>query len=262
MKPYLAAVLVVVSAGFAAAGPAPIPPADVVVLGEIHDNPASHATQAGAVAMLAPKALVFEMLTEAQAAKMRDDLIDAPEKLAEALGWADTGWPDFSLYAPIFVAGRGAKVYGAEVPRDRAQVALKIGVPVLFGEDAAAYGLTEEPGADELAERLNLQMAAHCGALPLDLLPGMVDLQRLRDAMLARTALKALDETGGPVAVITGNGHARKDWGVPSYIARVAPQVSVFALGQGEDGAMPEGGFDIVLNMPAVDREDPCNAFK
>ncbi|MEJ2001347.1 MAG: ChaN family lipoprotein [Maritimibacter sp.] len=236
--------------------------ADVVVLGEQHDNPAHHLVQAEAVAELAPKALVFEMLTEAQAERAVPELRADAVALGKALDWAGSGWPDFEMYAPIFAAAPEARIYGAELPRDVARVALSVGVPHLFGAEAAEYGLTEALEPEELAERLNLQMEAHCGALPLDLLPGMVDLQRLRDAMLARKALTALAETGGPVVVITGNGHARRDWGLPSYIARVAPEVVVYALGQGEDGAVPEGGFDEVLDAPGVDRGDPCEALR
>ena len=58
-----------------AAGPvgpealAALPPTDVVVLGEVHDNPAHHAHQAQAVASIRPAAIVFEMLTPEQAAR-------------------------------------------------------------------------------------------------------------------------------------------------------------------------------------------------
>ena len=52
--------------------PEDLPRADVVLLGEVHDNPAHHAFQAEAVAYLAPRALVFEMLTPAQAALVVD----------------------------------------------------------------------------------------------------------------------------------------------------------------------------------------------
>jgi uncharacterized iron-regulated protein len=90
----------------------------------------------------------------------------------------------------------------------------------------------------------------------------MVAVQRLRDAVLARAVVQAMAETGGPVAVITGNGHARRDWGVPAYLSRVAPEWEVFVLGQTEAGAPLAGGFDAVLSAPAVDRPDPCAAFR
>jgi uncharacterized iron-regulated protein len=94
------------------------------------------------------------------------------------------------------------------------------------------------------------------------MLPGMVEVQRLRDAVLARAVVQAVEETGGPVAVITGNGHARRDRGVPAYLGRIAPDLEVFVLGQTEDGAPLEGGFDEVVSAPAVDRPDPCAAFQ
>lgn len=262
-----------VAAALVALAPAVAPPtaqagpflgdeAQVFVLGEVHDNPAHHAVQAEAVRDIAPRALVFEMLTEAQAAEVRDDRLDDPEALAELLAWDAAGWPDFAMYYPIFVAGRGARVYGAAVPRETTREAMQIGVATSFGPEADAYGLTAPLPTEQLAARLNLQLEAHCGALPTELLPGMVDVQRLRDATLARSALRALNETGGPVAVITGNGHARKDWGVPAYLARVAPDIAVRALGQGEDGRAPGGGFDLVLDAPGTERDDPCAAFE
>lgn len=244
------------------AGPVTGIEADIFILGEVHDNPAHHLLQAEAVAELAPKAMVFEMLTPMQAEAVREDLLDDPLALAGVLNWEDSGWPDFAMYAPIFAAARGAVFFGAEVQRDETRVAMEIGIPESFGDEAVVYGLTEEPDTDQLADRLNLQMEAHCNALPTELLPAMVDLQRLRDAVLARTAVAAFDATGGPVVVITGNGHARKDWGVPSYIARVRPELAVFSLGQSEDGQAPGGGFDALADAPAVAREDPCAAFR
>ena len=71
-----------------------------------------------------------------------------------------------------------------------------------------------------------------------------------------------VDVTGGPVVVITGNGHARTDWGAPHYVSKAAPGVRVFALGQGEAGKPPEGDFAAVVDGPAVDRGDPCEALR
>ncbi len=236
--------------------------AQVVVLGEVHDNLAHHQLQAAAVAELAPRALVFEMLTEEQAGKVTPELRADLPALGKALGWAESGWPDFAMYAPIFAAAPEAQIFGAELPRGWARLVMATGVTNVFAIEAVRFGLTEPLEENQLAERLNLQMAAHCGALPLELLPDMVEVQRIRDALLAQAALQALDETGGPVVVITGNGHARTDWGMPIYIARVAPEVTVFSIGQSEDGQTPEGRFDKVIDAPGVEREDPCLAFQ
>lgn len=234
---------------------------DVLVLGEVHDNPVHHEIQAREVAALKPAAIVFEMLTADQADGVVFDSADAAA-LEERLEWAKSGWPDFAMYYPIFAAAPEARIYGAGLPRSAAMEAMQEGIATLFGSDAALYGLDKPLPETEQTAREALQMAAHCDALPEEMLPGMVDIQRLRDAKLARAVARALDETGGPVAVITGNGHARRDWGVPAYLARVTPEAEVKVIGQTEEGAPLDGGFDVVLSAPAVDRPDPCDAFK
>lgn len=234
--------------------------ADIVILGEVHDNPAHHATQARWAARVAPKAIVFEMLTDAQAARAEPGLRGDKDALGRALGWKESGWPDFAMYYPIFAAAPGAAIYGGAVPRGIARTAMQEGIVRIFGPDAEVYGLTTPLPEDQQQTREALQKAAHCNALPDHLLPAMVDVQRLRDATLARAALRALDETGGPVVVITGNGHARADWGVPAVLSLVRPDVIAFSLGQTE-GAPIAGQFDMLLSAPPVAREDPCAAF-
>ena len=232
----------------------------MVFLGEAHDNPHHHARQAELVADIAPAAIVWEMLTADQAANLLPGVVpDAPD-LAAQLDWASSGWPDFAMYYPIFTAAPDARHYGAGVPRDAARAAMT-DVAAAFGPDAAAFGLSLDLPAEVQAAREALQQAAHCNALPEEMMPMMVDVQRLRDAELARVALLALNETGGPVVVITGNGHARTDWGAPAALTRAAPGVTVFAYGQGEGGIPPEGVFDAIGDAPAPDRDDPCAAF-
>ncbi|EEB83057.1 ChaN family lipoprotein [Roseobacter sp. GAI101] len=236
--------------------------AKIVILGETHDNPVHHLLQADIVSRLRPKAVVYEMLTPEQAGSVTSGLVGNQVALEGALGWNAAGWPDFAMYYPIFKASGDATVFGAAVPRQVARSAMKDGLATAFGAQAGQFGLNTPLGPDEQSAREALQMAAHCDALPEDLLPAMVDIQRLRDARLAQSALQALQETGGPVVVITGNGHARKDWGVPAALAHVQPETAVFAVGQGEDGQAPEGGFDLVLDAPSVRRADPCDGFR
>lgn len=240
----------------------PLRAQEVVIIGEVHDNPAHHANQAALVAEIAPKALVFEMLTRAQAEGLPDPRPLDAHSLEQALGWEGTGWPDFALYAPIFQAAPQAAIHGAALPRGAARAMIGQDVRESFGPDAADYGLTEPLAQEQQEAREALQFAAHCDALPRDALPGMVALQRLRDAYLAREVLRALAKDGAPVVVITGNGHARRDWGVPYVLERAMPGLAIRVIGQGEDGAVPEGGFDELRDAPGVAREDPCNAFR
>ncbi len=234
--------------------------ADVVILGEIHDNPRHHLVQAEAVAAIAPSAVVWEMVTEEGAQRLAQKAASNPEELSKILRWAESGWPPLSMYYPVFRAAN-VPVYGAMVPRAAARAAMERGAATTLGADAARYGLTVPLPDDDQAAREADQLAAHCDALPVEALPQMVAIQRLRDAVLTRAILRAADETGGPIAVITGNGHARKDRGIPTLLTRLRPGLKVFVLGQSEDGLI-DGDFDAVVDSPAAEREDPCKAFE
>ncbi|ARC90454.1 hypothetical protein B5V46_04705 [Rhodovulum sp. MB263] len=260
----LAAALTATAAGAEEIGPAAfasLPAADVVVLGETHDNPEQHANQAAAVRALSPKALVFEMLTPEQAAKVTPGLRLDGVALGQALGWEASGWPDFAMYFPIFSAAPEARIFGAALPRDEVRRAVSDGSAAVFGAAAGIYGLDTPLPAAELEARVRDQREAHCNALPEPLLPGMVEAQRLRDAALARAARQALDETGGPVAVIAGNGHARIDWGLPAAFALVAKGARLISVGQIEVAATGVPPYDYWLVTGAAERDDPCAAL-
>jgi len=257
----------VVWAAVAVAAPVPgdvlarLARADVVIIGEVHDNPGHHARQAEIMRAVKPKAVVWEMLTSEVAAGISGMDVSQSGALAQALNWAGSGWPSFDMYAPVFAAGGAARIYGGQVPRKDAFAAAGVGLVAAFGAQAEMYGLTTGLPAEEQAAREADQQVAHCGAMPVDKLSVLVDIQRLRDAVLARQVVAALADTGGPVVVITGNGHARRDRGVAVYLARGRPDVRVFVLGQSEAGQVG-GVYDAVLDSPAVQRPDPCQAFQ
>ncbi len=235
-----------------------LPRADVFVLGEVHDNPAHHATQADLVARIAPTALVFEMISPAEAALV-EDVSDAAA-LAETLRWDAKGWPDFTMYHPIFLAAPGARIVGADVEREELMSAMRATAADVLGTDVVSAHLWPRSGpvVDALIED---QRAAHCGELPEELLPGMVEAQRLRDAALALAARAAVEDAGGPVVVITGNGHARTDTGVPFVLDALAPELAVWSLGQLEEAA-DTAPFDAFLVTEPVERGDPCDALR
>ncbi|WP_299931710.1 ChaN family lipoprotein [uncultured Pelagimonas sp.] len=243
--------------------PVPLSAQDVIFLGETHDNPGHHKRQTERVIAAKPRALVFEMLTTDQTSLVTPDLVGNADQLEQALGWESSGWPDFSMYYPIFAAAPEAQVFGGAVPREDARRLMSEPVQAVFGEDAKQFGLDQPLPDTQQTKREAMQMAAHCDALPENMLPMMVNMQRLRDAALARAVVQAFEETGGPVAVITGNGHARKDWGAPVILDRVAPNLDIYSLGQGEEGVgPPDGVFDEITFSPTVERDDPCAAFK
>lgn len=236
--------------------------ADVAILGERHDNPLHHNAQARIVAEVQPRALVFEMIPDALALSLTDDIRRDERRLARHLQWESSGWPDFSMYWPIFAAAPDAVIFGADVPDSEIRAAMATSAADTIGGWGALFGLADTVAPEEQAARETEMAEAHCGALPAELLPQMVEAQRMRDASLARATLAALSETGGPVAVITGNGHARTDWGVPALLSAAAPDLDIVVLGQFE--SEPEGSqpFDFWTVAPPPDRGDPCAAFR
>ncbi|MEM8538018.1 MAG: ChaN family lipoprotein, partial [Pseudomonadota bacterium] len=235
----------------------PILEADVVFLGEIHDNPYSHLAQAAALSDIAPTAVVFEMLTPEQAAAASDVPLT---KIAAATDWANNGWPDFAIYEPIFAALGEAEMYGAGSVRAEIMKIFQIGAAQAFGADAAIYGLTDALPPDQQAARERLQFTAHCDAMPREMMAGLVEVQRYRDARLAATAHDALTAHGPPVVVITGAGHARTDWGAPALLIAAHPEVSIQSKAFiEEDDGTP---YDAIELVPKIDRDDPCLAFQ
>jgi uncharacterized iron-regulated protein len=111
----------------------------------------------------------------------------------------------------------------------------------------------------------------HCGKLPERVVPGMAAAQRARDAVMA-DALLARSAAGA--VLIAGNGHVRRDLGVPVHLAARAPQREALAVGivvvvegqtRPEDYVAPAAGdaprFDFVAFTPRTDRPDPCAGF-
>jgi uncharacterized iron-regulated protein len=256
--------------------------ARVVVLGEKHDNPDHHALQAQAIDALVARgrkpAVVFEMIERGQQAAVDDARTRAPgdvDAIAAALDWQRSGWPEWSLYRPVFESAlrHGLAIVAGSLDRAQVMDVARRGVAALPPSLVAEHRLNE-PSADASGDALREEMRqAHCSMLPESMLDAMVLVQRVRDAMLASQTHAALAHAGS-VVLIAGNGHARKDRGVPRYLERaygvatrvlalleVRPDVySVRGLApDGAGGALP---YDYVWLTPRASDEDPCASLR
>lgn len=237
--------------------------ADVVILGEVHDNPVHHEVQAQIIRALGPRAVVFEMLSPKMALQVNTYASDDLGPLGSEIGWEKAGWPDFAIYQPIFEALGDAQAVGAAAPHQMVRGAFAQGAAAVFEGDAARFGLQEDLPKKEQTAREEMQFAAHCSAMPMDMMGAMVEAQRLRDAHFSARTLLALETHGAPVVVITGNGHARRDWGMPHALANAAPEVRIFSLGVLEKPArVDDPRYDAVIVTEEALREDPCAAFE
>jgi uncharacterized iron-regulated protein len=244
--------------------------AEIVILGEIHDNVAHHANQTSIVQKLQPDALVFEMIEPRKALAITPDIRGNPAKLENVLAWKESGWPDFAMYFPIFEAAPDAAVFGGAAQRAKVRRAVSEGASVVFGDAAVLFGLDRPLEESYLQRRLDLQREAHCGALPDEMLPGMVEAQRLRDAEIAKATVAALENAMAAddtpqVVVIAGNGHAREDWGVPAMLRTYYashPEIKIRTLGQYEITEPVAAPYTTWIATEPAKRDDPCDAFR
>lgn len=247
-----------------------------VLLGEKHDNPDHHALQAEQIAELVARgrkpAVVLEMLEQPQQPQVDAYLQQAGASAAgfgTALGWEKSMWPPYAEYQPIFDVALGGKlaIIAGNLAHADAKALVKQGVSALPPERLQALRL-DQPFPEALESSLVQELRdSHCGHLPENLLAPMALAQHARDAQMAKSLLAA----GGDGAVlIAGGGHARRDRGVPYYLALEAPGASVLSVvfrEVGHDQTEPksyvadEGPFDFVWFTPRASDEDPCAAF-
>lgn len=225
--------------------------AQIVILGERHDNPVHHEMQADIVRVLAPGGLAFEMIPRAQE--------DAANKGRTA--WENERWSNWDDYRQILEAAPDARIAGGGVDRDMLRSSVKNGAALAWGAEGARYRLLDQLPTHVTEAMIKEQRIAHCDGLPKPMLPGMVEAQQLRDAFFADAALRLVEGGHRPVVLITGNGHARTDRGSPMYLRRAAPLIPVVSVGIVEADGVTETPYDFVIYTEIHDREDPCEAF-
>ena len=264
------AALVVALPGYASAGLGPVldavSMATHVAIGERHDNPDHHVKQAELVAALRPRGLAFEMIpqdSEGMVNTLRRDgaSLDA---IGEALDWQNSGWPDWSLYAPILAAVPDAYIAGGALSKQTLGKLYAQGAPGLGPRMTARYGL-DEPLAPKLeAAMLDEQHAAHCEMLDRSKLLPMVAVQRAWDAAYAEAWSRAGRRGGGLSILICGNAHARLDRGAPAYLAQAEPLARIASIGQLETDDAPVGTetYTVTTVSPPPERGDPCEKMR
>lgn len=297
-----AAALLVLAAALAACSVLPGAPAaslpaaafdaDFLLIGEVHDSAAQHRLRLHWLEALAARrrfAIAFEQfdavrqealdrarVADAAAAENGEPLAQRAHRIAEAAGFDFHGW-HWDYYRPVveLALRRDLPLVAANLSRAQTVAVARGSAPA--EPQPEGWGAVEEQ-ALEVSIR-----DGHCGMLPEPAIAPMAAAQRSRDAQLARAIVDAHHRSGLPVVLLAGNGHQRRDIGVPRYLAKLAPGETVFSIGLleahepgGDDGA---GGvddaatgdddvqrfglrYDFVAVTPAAAREDPCEALR
>ncbi|MDA7947421.1 MAG: ChaN family lipoprotein [Hyphomicrobiaceae bacterium] len=255
--------------------------ARIVLVGEVHDNPDHHRLQAWLIekASLGRKpAVVMEMISQDQAAPLREYLAKPQANaagLGAALKWEKRGWPDWRIYLPIAETALRLKlpIRAGDIDRSTLMNVSKNGFGVLDTARRASL-LLDEPLGTPLEEALLDELYdSHCKLMPRSAMGGMLNVQRLRDAILADSLLGAAGD--GSAILIAGNGHVHANRAVPWYLARRAPDAgiaTVLLLEADKSARKPEDLIpetpdsqpvaDFIWFTPRVDREDPCEQLR
>ncbi len=256
--------------------------ADLVILGETHDNPDHHRLQAEFIEELVERgrrpSVVFEMIPEDMQPDIDGYLAAEPEDgagLGPAVTWEARGWPDWSIYQPIadVAIENGLAIIAGGLSDTVQRSLMQDGVEGLDAGERDRLGLDHAlapAAADSLDEVL---YDAHCELIPRESLPAMRQFQRARDGAMA-SAIEGAAEAG-TVMLIAGAGHARRDWGVPAQLAARGAGLDIASLAfvevSGEEtdpGAYlpaPAGDspvFDSLVFTARAEREDPCAALE
>ncbi len=257
-------------------------PTPIVLLGEVHDNRDHHRVRAGLFLdwirsqPSRPAAIVFEHLDRehnealrlaqgepSQRGSNRNrsrnqgegpsllELLDAAR--FDRDGW---GWP---AHLPLFEAAHasGARWIAANLSRASArrlsrdpEAAVE---PVL---QAMLESSRWSPEAQQALSQALLQ--GHCNAIPASVLVSIARVQRLRDAALA---LPLLDASERRSLLLAGNGHVRRDHGVPLYLGALEKEALVVGFEEQPVNAPATGSADLASAVGATRALDIANAY-
>jgi uncharacterized iron-regulated protein len=252
--------------------------ADLVFLGEQHDNPFHHEVRARLIADLARPGLrlVFEQLPAQGRFTISPEATDLLGLLrAQGLQDKAWGWP---LHAPLFsVAQRLAiPVSGGNLPAGLGRRVYVEGAQAL--PPSIQKALLSAPLTGVAREALDRALVdGHCGKLPASMAPVMRLIQQATDLSLLLTA-----QAEQPAIVIAGNGHVQKIFGIPQYVRQLYPAARYWSVGLLERDTPPpdhpvrpvaetdtrqwpsledQQRYDFIWLTPTMDREDPCKGF-
>jgi len=235
----------------------------LVLLGEVHDNAEGHKERYALV-----KEAVFNGWRPVIAMEQfdRDKQANLDEALKrctntdcviEAAAPANSGW-NWEYYKPLIELAQRYKlpIVAANVSRDDTAKVMRQGFGTVFDKATLdGYGLNKPVPADIVAGQTREVDAGHCGKLPKEMLPGMVNAQIARDVFMAKVMF---DHRAHGVLLIAGNGHVRRDLGVPRWLGKYGN--GALSVGFVDSTPAPKA-FDRVVTVPATERPNPCAAL-
>ncbi len=229
--------------------------ADVVFLGELHDDSTGHAVELAVLTALLdrdrPVALALEMV-ETDVQTVLDEYLAG---LVRERDWLAAGrpWANYALdYRPLVEAARaaGARVVATNAPGRYVSLVSRSGdlsaLDSLSAQARAWLPASVAPPSGSLAAKFTALM----GGMPHGAGPtveGMLAAQNLRDATMAWRIAETLAQAPGTLVVhVNGSFHSEGGLGIPEHLARLAPQAEVVVVTMAP-AAEPTPGDDFTV---------------
>jgi uncharacterized iron-regulated protein len=238
----------------------------VVLLGEVHDNAAQHTLRVAALRQLVVKgarpAIAFEQFDRERQSDIdrarRERPGDANYLIAQAKGRDEWQW---NFYRPFVALALeyDLPIVAANLSRDKAmQVAIE-GWPAVFDARMRDELKLDSLPADFRRKHADAIAVGHCNLLGSEVLPVRARAQIARDIIMAQVIRPYVDRG---VVLLAGNGHVRRDIGVPFWLASDAMRgaISIGVLERNDDTSAPEdvADFDAYVITERAARADPC----
>lgn len=242
-----------------------VQPAHILLLGEVHDNPHGHQQrfadlQKRVQAGWRPAIVMEQFDRENQAALTQAQATCGDAQcVIRAAGGKRWEWPYYEPVIDLALRHRLPLVAG-NVSRAEAAIAMQQGLAAVFNPQTVEAFRLGAPLPEDLFDGQRRAMeTGHCGKLPQAMASGMVRAQVVRDVWMAKMLLDNA-ATGGAV-LLAGNGHVRKDLGVPRWLtATTSSNTQVHGyVEQGE--ADNAAAYDMTHKIVVHPRPDPCLAF-
>jgi uncharacterized iron-regulated protein len=244
----------------------------VVMLGEVHDNAQQHrlrlevlrrAFAAGWRPAIAMEQFDRERQADIERARRQrptdaQHVIDlaAPASARPGGGW---NWDFYRPFVELALQYDVPLIAANLSNADTSKIARGGHAAVFDRASIVMLGL-DRPIAEDWQSAQEREIdSGHCGALPPAAWPRLARAQFARDAVMAQ-ALR--QHAKGGVVLLAGNGHVRRDIGVPRWLGTDQRRVFTVAYLEEDDESTPAAAFNAVVRTAAAARSDPCASFK
>ena len=243
--------------------------ADVIVLGELHDDHVAHLVQRAVVQDVAARrpgtVVAMEMLERDEQVVVddyRDGVISSDEftKLTFSESWSGKGsWSTW--YLPIIDTAHehGAVVIAANAPRRYVTLARREGYERIeeLPDERRRFVDWPDPQVEGAYRRRFMDLMSSHGEEDIDpeVANSFFRAQQVWDATMAASVAGNMPHDGGASILLLGRFHSDHDGGTVQMLRRLAPEarILVISLGAPDEDATEGPRGDLVIDQTPID---------